>query len=121
MAAEDITIKPNIILFVYAVIFAFCIYIVSDSFALVLGTVTTEIGLITFPMISFPKWIVSFENLSFSFYLIHKFIIAVMDKIVSSVFSGALVSVAGVLLSFALTLIATTVSYYLIEKNCRVS
>lgn len=103
-------INSNIILFVYAFMFAVCTYVVKDSFALVLGTIAAGIGLIIFPTFSFPKWIVGLGNLSFSFYLIHKFVIAVVNKIVSHVFLGTL-------LAFALTLAISFVSYYLIEKK----
>lgn len=105
------------VLIAYAVLFALCTYAVGDSFALVLGTIAAGIGLIVFPTLNFPKWIVGFGNLSFSFYLIHKFVIAVVSKIVNHVVHGALTGVTGMLLAFILTLIASIISYSLIEKK----
>lgn len=57
-----------VFLIVYAVLSMLCTYIISDSFALILGTIVAGIGLIVFPMLNFPKGIVDFGNLSFSFY-----------------------------------------------------
>lgn len=59
-------------------------------------------------------WFWEFE---FSFYLIHKFVIAVVSKIVNHVVHGALTGVTGMLLAFILTLIASIISYSLIEKK----
>lgn len=110
-------INSNMVLIAYAVLFALCTYAVGDSFALVLGTIAAGIGLIVFPTLNFPKWSVGFGNLSFSFYLIHKFVIAVVSKIVNHMVHGALAGVIGMLLAFVLTLIASTISYRLIEKK----
>lgn len=110
-------LNSNVVLIAYAVLFALCTYAVGDSFALVLGTIAAGIGLIIFPALNFPKWIVGFGNLSFSFYLIHKFVIAVVSKIVNHVVHGALTGVTGMLLAFILTLIASIISYRLIEKK----
>lgn len=67
------TVNANFILISYAVLFAICTYVISDSFAFVFGVSAAAVGLIVFPKLSFSKWIVGFGNLSFSFYLIHKF------------------------------------------------
>lgn len=110
------TVNANFILIGYAVLFALCTYVISDSFAFVLGVSAAAVGLIMFPNLSFSKWIVGFGNLSFSFYLIHKFVIALVDKIVTRIFSDAVAGVIGVLLAFVLTLVASVISYHVIEK-----
>ena len=111
------TVNVNFILISYATLFAICTYFINDSFALILGVLATAIGLIVFPKLRFSKWIVGFGNLSYSFYLIHKFVIAFVDKIVTRLFSGTVTGVVGVLLSFILTLLASIVSYQMIEKR----
>ena len=65
-----------------------CIYIVDDSFALILGTIARGTALVIFPDVRFPKLIVGLEILSFSFYLIHKFVIAVVHKILTYFLAG---------------------------------
>lgn len=114
---DQVAVNTNFILIGYAVLFAFCTYVINDSFAFVLGALAAAVGLIVFPKLSFSKWIVGFGNLSFSFYLLHKFVIALVDKIVTRHFSGTVAGVIGVFLAFVLTLVASVISYQVIEKK----
>ena len=111
------TLNSVVVLVAYAVVFAACTYIVDDSFALILGTIAAGSALVIFPEVKFPKWIVDLGNLSFSFYLIHKFAIAVVDKTLSHFLAGKSLAIVGLSLAFAITLIASMISYETIEKR----
>lgn len=102
---------------IYALVFAVCTYIVNDSFAIILGTIATALGLMIFPFQSFSKWIVGIGNMSFSFYLVHKFVIAVVNKIVNRMLPEMWRGILGVIIAFALTLIASIICYNLIERR----
>lgn len=56
-------------------------------------------------------------NISYSVYLIHKFVIAVAEKIVAHVSVTPITVFAGVIFVFVVTIVAATVSYNLIEKR----
>lgn len=103
--------------FALAGVFICCSYLISDMWAIGLGVFTAALGIVTLSDISFPPMLIAFGNFSFSFYLIHKFVIAIIGKILFKLNLGALTNVVGVISSFMLSVLAALVCYYLIEKN----
>lgn len=105
------------ILIGFAVVFYILCYRIPDNYAWISAFVLVAASVSIFKEIEFPQWSVYLGNISYSVYLIHKFVIAVAEKIVAHVSVTPITVFAGVIFVFVVTIAAATVSYNLIEKR----
>ena len=95
--------------------FAFFSYLINDSWALLSGFIITSIALFFLRNITFPKVLVQLGNMSFSFYLIHRFVIEFTAKITHYFASGIIDELMGVLISYAVTVLISIVLFQIFE------
>lgn len=111
-------IKKNLHIFIIytGAFYIFC-YCVADKFALLYGFIFSFVALFLFVDVHFSKCIVLFGNMSYSFYLLHKFVIAIIEKLENYFRINMYVPYGGVLLSFAVTICLSIISYHIVEKK----
>lgn len=116
---KGIFARPYILIVLVAIFYVFC-YHIPDNYAWACGFVLVSVAIFLFDTSVFPRWSVYLGNISYSIYLIHKFVIAVMEKVVAHFSITPITVFVGVTFTFVITIGTATVSYNLIEKKfCR--
>lgn len=115
-----------IVAFVVSAIILVCLFLMhdinqSDFSRLIYWGVPSAVLVLLFFAIGlyyqFPTFIVHLGNISFSFYLMHYYIVIVLDRLCFDFGVVNFKSVIGVLLAFILTLFASEISNQLVEKK----
>lgn len=83
----------------------------------ILSTLFLFVVIILFRTIKLPKFIVRFGDISFSFYLIHYFVILFMDRYFCDTDAYSVKMMVALVIGFIISVILSNISYELIEKR----
>lgn len=107
---------PYILIGLVVTFYIFC-YRIPDKYAWIYAFVFVATAVSIFREIEFPKWSLYLGNISYSVYLIHKFVIAIAERMVNHFTVIPLTVFGGVVFVFVVTIGVATISYILIEKR----
>lgn len=106
---------PSIIIGLMVIFYILC-YLIPDNYAWIWACALVAASVFIFNEVRFPEWSIFLGNISYSVYLIHKFVIAVVEKIVAHLGVSSMTILGGIVLAFVMTILAASISYYFIES-----